>query len=112
MTTIQADFRILFAQFLNDGARLAVDIMSPVWNNSHNLAYSLCCDGAGILERITMWSNDYIQGNVEKEAKFVEYFTEQITALRNDKRYTTNKKVQDYCNEYEAKIVNIQKCEQ
>lgn len=90
--------RELYAKFLNEGISIAISIMSP------NQAYSLAVDGAGVLERIDMWSNDYISGDAEKEDKFLEYFAQNIRDLRNDRRYTNNKNVQAFCDKYETLI--------
>ena len=90
----------LYAQFLNEGIGIAVNLMSPIWNGSQNQAYSLAVDGVGILERIDMWSNDYISGHREKD--FNTYFAQNIQDLRNDKRYLNNKNVQEFCNKYET----------
>ncbi len=95
----------LYAQFLNEGISIAVNLMSPIWNGSPNQAYSLAIDGAGILERIDMWSNDYISGDREKD--FNTYFADNIRDLRKDKRYTNNKNVQDFCNKYETLLNDI-----
>jgi len=96
--------RELYAKFLNEGISIAISIMSPIWNGSNNQAYSLAVDGAGVLERIDMWSNDYISGDAEKEDKFLEYFAQNIRDLRNDRRYTNNKNVQAFCDKYETLI--------
>lgn len=91
--------RILYAQFLNDGIAIAIGIMTPIWNGSSNSTYSLAVDGAGLLERIKMWSNEYISGS--KEAEFDTYFKQNIEALRTDRRYVNNKAVQEFCDKYE-----------
>lgn len=96
--------RQLYAQFLNEGISIALSIMSPIWNGSQNKAYSLAVEAAGVLERIDMWSNDYISGNAEKEEKFLEYFTDNIRDLRNDNRYSNNTNIQEFCNKYELLI--------
>jgi hypothetical protein len=90
----------LYAQFLNEGISIALSIMSPIWNSSQNQAYSLSVDGAGILERIDMWSNDYISGDREKD--FNKYFAQNIQDLRKDSRYTNKTNVQEFCNKYET----------
>ena len=98
--------RILYAQFLNEGIQIAISIMSPIWNGSQNSAYSLAVDGAGILERIDMWSNEYISGS--KEADFDTYFLQNILELRKDKRYLYNAKVQAFCSDYCEKLMRAQ----
>jgi len=95
----------IYAQFLNDGIKLAVSIMLPIWNGSPNKAYSCAIDGAGILERISMWSNEYISG--PRENDFETYFLENIEAVRTDRRYVNNKDVQEFCNQYKLKIKKI-----
>lgn len=95
----------LYAQFLNEGIKLAVGIMVPIWNGSPNEAYSRAIDGAGILERISMWTNEYISG--PREQDFKSYFLQNIEDLRKDRRYVNNKDIQEFCNQYELEIKKI-----
>ena len=104
MKKTQLELTQIYAQFLNDGINLVVDLMSPIWNNHTNI-YSLSVDGAVILEIIKMWTNEYICG--KRENKFFEYFEQNIDALRKDTRYLNNDKIQKYCSEY-YDIINSQ----
>ena len=87
----------LLACFFNDCMNVAVEIMSPIWNNNPNQAYSLAVDGAGVLERAKLWTNDYITGKKEYTDKD---FIEKIMSLKTDRRYVNNKQVQKLCDEY------------
>lgn len=87
----------IWATFLNEAMSIAVDIMSPIWNGNSSNAYNLAVNGAGILERCKIWSNDYITG--VKSYGDLD-FCEKLNTLKNDSRYVSDLIVQRLCEKY------------